>query len=85
MANAGVRGILGVTAIGLAVVLMAGCTAPPPVLRLASGAIARPVDPIVLYADARLSVMTLDEKIESMLMVHVPGLDVGALEAFASE
>jgi len=85
MANAGVRGILGVAAIGLAVALMAGCTAPPPVLRLASGAIARPVDPIVQYADARLSVMTLDEKIESMLMVHVPGLDVGALEAFASE
>ncbi|HOW01009.1 MAG TPA: glycoside hydrolase family 3 N-terminal domain-containing protein [Rhodoglobus sp.] len=64
---------------------MAGCTAPPPVLRLASGAIARPVDPIVQYADARLSVMTLDEKIESMLMVHVPGLDVSALAAFASE
>jgi len=85
MANAGVRGILGVAAIGLAVALMAGCTAPPPVLRLASGAIARPVDPIVQYADARLSVMTLDEKIESMLMVHVPGLDVSALAAFASE
>ena len=85
MANAGVRGILGAAAMGLAVVLMAGCTAPPPVLRLASGAIARPVDPIVQYADARLSVMTLDEKIESMLMVHVPGLDVSALAAFASE
>ena len=85
MANAGARGILGAAAIGLAVVLMAGCTAPPPVTRLASGAIARPVDPIVVYADARLSVMTLDEKIESMLMVHVPGLDVGALAAFASQ
>ena len=85
MANAGVRGMLGVTVIGLVVTVLAGCTTPPPVSRLASAAHIHPVDPVVLYADARLSVMTLDEKIESMLMVHVPGLDVGALEAFASD
>ena len=42
-----------------------------------------PVDPVQRYADDRLSVMTLDEKIASMLMVHVPGLDPGAIGAFA--
>ena len=42
-----------------------------------------PVDPVQRYADDRLSVMTLDEKIASMLMVHVPGLDPGSIGAFA--
>jgi len=42
-----------------------------------------PVDPVQRYADDRLGVMTLDEKIASMLMVHVPGLDPGSIGAFA--
>lgn len=37
-----------------------------------------PPDPVVQYAEDRLSVMTLEEKIASMLMVHAPGLDPGA-------
>ena len=43
-----------------------------------------PVDPVQKYADDRLGVMTLDEKIASMLMVHVPGLDPAAIGGFAA-
>lgn len=63
-----------------------GCTAqpepdlpPPPPPRPAPP----PIDPILKYADDRLSVMTLDEKIQSMLMVYVAGLDATALGSFA--
>lgn len=37
-----------------------------------------PPDPVVQYATDRLSVMTLEQKIASMLMVHAPGLDPAA-------
>jgi len=37
-----------------------------------------PPDPIVQYAADRLSTMTLEQKIASMLMVHAPGLDPAA-------
>jgi beta-N-acetylhexosaminidase len=40
-------------------------------------------DPVRQYADDRLSTMTLDEKIESMIMVHVPGLDPVQIGAVA--
>lgn len=42
-----------------------------------------PVDPAVQYATDRLSIMSLDEKIRSMLMIYVPGLDAGYLGAVA--
>lgn len=84
MAIGGVRGVLGVAAVALVLVLV-GCTAAaPPPPRDASGAVAHPIDPAELYADARLSVMSLDEKIESMLMLHVPGLDSAAMAEFAA-
>jgi beta-N-acetylhexosaminidase len=42
-----------------------------------------PIDPVLKYADDRLSVMTLDEKIQSMLMMHVAGVDAASLGGFA--
>jgi beta-N-acetylhexosaminidase len=42
-----------------------------------------PADPIEEYADARLGVMTLEQKIASLLMIHVGGLDPAALHAVA--
>lgn len=70
------------------VALLTGCTAPvpEPVAPVAAAARATPppVDPVVQYADDRLSVMTLDEKIRSMLIVHLPGLDTVHLGAIAA-
>ena len=42
-----------------------------------------PPDPVVQYAQDRLSVMTLEQKIAGMLMVHAPGLDPAAWAATA--
>ncbi|MDO7882226.1 glycoside hydrolase family 3 N-terminal domain-containing protein [Salinibacterium soli] len=68
-------------------VLLSGCTAPAapepapaPTVRESPP----PVDPVVQYAADRLSTMTLDEKIRSMLMLHLPGLDAPALGAIAA-
>jgi beta-N-acetylhexosaminidase len=67
--------------------LLAGCTAAP-VPDSRPEPVARPpapvVDPVQKYADDRLGAMTLDDKIASMLMVHVPGLDPAALGGFAA-
>jgi beta-N-acetylhexosaminidase len=41
-----------------------------------------PVDPIAAYVDARLSSMTLQQKVASLLMLHMPGTDGAALRAF---
>jgi beta-N-acetylhexosaminidase len=41
------------------------------------------VDPIERYADDRLSVMTLDEKIQSMFMIHIGGTNAAQFEATA--
>jgi beta-N-acetylhexosaminidase len=85
MANAGGRSALAAVGGVLAVAMLAGCvTSGVAEPRQASGVVPHPVDPVVLYADSRLSVMTLDQKIQSMLMVHVPGLDSNAMAAFAS-
>ncbi len=43
-----------------------------------------PPDPAHQYARDRLSVMTLDQKIASMLMVHLAGLDPSALGSYAA-
>ncbi len=74
-----------VAVLGLTLALMTGCTAAPPASApppVASPA-PPPVDPAQQYADDRLSVMTLDEKIRSMLMIQVPGLDASYLGAVA--
>ena len=66
------------------VILLAGCTAPRgPVILFGPMPVREAVDPVQLYADDRLGVMTLDEKIASMLMVHVPGLDPYAIGGYA--
>jgi beta-N-acetylhexosaminidase len=89
MASAGARRpvtrrrVVAVLVVTLA--LLAGCTAAPPAPKPTSAATpaAPPVDPVQQYADDRLSVMTLDEKIRSMLMIQVPGLDASYLGAVA--
>ena len=69
----------------LVVVAIVGCTPAPPVNR--PPRIERPepppVDPIQQYADDRLGVMTLEEKIASLLMLHLPGTDPAALGSFS--
>lgn len=70
----------------LVAILLAGCSAAPAPIPIPSfPSVRAPVepDPVQLYADDRLSVMTLDEKIENMLMVHVPGLDPAQIRGFA--
>ena len=90
----------GVAALTVLAVLLAGCTAPQhpaaipqspqsqaesptpssaPSVPQPSGA-----DPIVQYARDRLAAMTLEQKIASMLMVHVAGTDPAALAAYAA-
>jgi beta-N-acetylhexosaminidase len=44
-----------------------------------------PVDPIAEYADAHLKSMTLQQKVASLLMLHVPGTDGAALRAFVDQ
>src|SRR4051812_2865163 len=65
--------------------VLAGCTATPLTM---SGppepwavVEAEAVDPIDAYVDARLHAMTLEQKIASLLMVHVGGTDAGPIRA----
>lgn len=44
-----------------------------------------PPDPIEEYADDRLSVMTLEQKITSMFMIHIGGLDPWFIQAIAAQ
>ena len=76
-----------VAGVALAVLLLAGCTgaAPPEVPTFPDYVAPPPVDPVQLYADDRLSTMTLDQKIASLLMVHVPGLDPAAIGGAARD
>lgn len=66
--------------------LLAGCTvtAPTPLATATARPAAPPVDPVEQYADDRLGVMTLDEKIESMFMVHLEGIDPAGQAAYAA-
>jgi len=68
-------------------IALTGCTGEPPRPLPSATPVVEPPppDPVQHYADARLSVMTLDEKIESMLMVHVAGLDPAYLAAVAAD
>ena len=60
----------------IAAILLAGCSAAPaPVPVFPPAPEREPVDPVQLYADDRLRAMSLDERIASMIMLHVPGLD----------
>ena len=73
----------------LSAILLAGCTASVGSPSTADPAASQPrpmpepEDPVQQYADDRLSVMTLDEKIRSMLMIHLPGLDAAHLGSIA--
>ncbi len=68
----------------MAVLLLAGCTAQMPASPTPTPRAVPPaVDPIQQYADARLSVMTLEEKISSMIMAHLAGVDAASMRDFA--
>lgn len=65
--------------------VLAGCAVAPPAL----GQAPRPwatveatrVDPLDAYVSARLAAMTLEQKIASLLMIHVAGPDAGPIRA----
>lgn len=68
-------------------VLLTGCTSAPepaPATTAAPRSVPPPIDPVQQYADDRLSVMSLDEKIASMIMLHVPGLDPSGIGGTAA-
>jgi beta-N-acetylhexosaminidase len=54
-------------------------TAELPVLRGVSGP--RAIDPDSLYVEQRLNAMTLEQKLGSLVMIHVPGIDPVAIRA----
>lgn len=75
-------------AIGAAVILvgaLAGCTVAPPPSAAPPEPWADPgpvtVDPLEEYVDARLDAMTLEQKIASLLMIHVGGTDPAPIRA----
>lgn len=80
---------LALSATALLVALLGGCTpavapaADPDAVPRPPRPTPTPIDPVVQYAKDRLSVMTLDEKIRSMLMINLPGLDAGYLGTIA--
>lgn len=67
--------------------LLAGCSARPlspyAPANPASRPVVQPLSAVEQYAKDRLALMSLDEKIASMLIVHEPGLDAAHLGAFA--
>lgn len=66
-----------------AVLALAGCTAPTVSMPPEPWAAVEPVevDPLAQYVDARLDAMTLEQKVASLLMVHVAGDDAGPIRA----
>ncbi len=68
--------------------LLAACTsalphaAAPPRPTPSRSATPQPVDPVVASASARLASMTLEQRIASLLLLHVAGTDPAALRAF---
>lgn len=89
MAAALTRTTLTLVSLAAAVsVALAACTAPAPATPefpdpVQRGAAGVYVDPIEAYAEARLSTMTLEQKIASLLMLHAGGTDGSALGGFA--
>jgi beta-N-acetylhexosaminidase len=77
------RGRAAVLVFAVAVAMLAGCTAAAPLSQepphpwAEAGNVA--TDPVEEYADDRLAAMTLEQKIASLLMVHVPGHEPGPI------
>ena len=70
----------------LAAPLFVACTGAPAPLPSASASRAVvAVDPAVQYADDRLGLMTIDEKIRSMIMGHHSGVDATGLGQYVSD
>lgn len=63
--------------------LLAGCTVPAPTPETLSRSIGGPpaLDPEALHLEQRIAVMTLPEKVASLVMIHVPGTDPAAIRA----
>lgn len=76
----------GIAALALVAVLV-GCTTTPPAqgrpLRTSPPPAAPTVDPIQEFAESRLGLMSLEEKVASLLMLHAGGTDASAMRAFA--
>lgn len=72
--------------------LLAGCTAAPqpspsasaPASASAPRPVPAPIDPIEQYADDRLETMALEQKIRSMIMVRMPGVDGPTMGAWVA-
>jgi beta-N-acetylhexosaminidase len=62
---------------------LTGCTVAPPASPLPprpwANAESADIDPLERYVDARLAAMTLEQKIASLLMVHVGGVDAAPI------
>ncbi len=74
-------------AAALLLAVLAGCSAAPQPLVIPDfppAPVREPVDPVQQYADDRLGTMTLDEKIASMIMLHVAGVDPARIAAVSS-
>ncbi len=88
MANVGGPGAKALALGATVAILLVGCMAPAPATTTVAVAPAKPlpppVDPVQQYADDRLSVMTVDQKIESMIMAHLGGTDALQLREFAA-
>src|SRR5690606_19640360 len=70
-----------VLAVVVAAIALTGCAARPAAMPgpWRAPEPAPPVDPVTAYAEARLAGMTLEQKVASMLMVHVGGTDASAI------
>lgn len=69
----------------VAVLALAGCGIAPGVTeppRAWEPAVEDDRDPLTRYVDARLAAMTLEERIASLVMVHVAGYDVGPIREY---
>ncbi len=67
----------------LVVLAIAGCvSAAPPLARATRTELPPPPDPLVLAAERRLAAMTLEDKVASLLMLHVPGTDAAAISSY---
>lgn len=79
------QALRGAAVAALVVATLAGCAVSGPEPRPGPWDPPRPVvevDPVVAYADARLGAMTLEEKVASLLMVHVGGTDAAVIREY---
>lgn len=70
-------------AVVVVIAALTGCTVAPPASSLPprpwANAESADIDPLERYVDARLAAMTLEQKIASLLMVHVGGVDAAPI------